>query len=108
MIARKSTCSECPFRKDSMKGWLSEYTPQDLHNIVLSEQPFPCHMTHKDEVSFEKAAELPICAGGLAYMRKNFKSPRNKEHADLVKQVDKETMDITLDRTEFFEHHKGY
>ncbi len=106
MIARKEACGECPFKKNSMAGWLAEYSTQDLHTLVMSEQPFPCHMTHQEGVSFEKAKELPLCAGALAYMRKNCKSPRDKEHAELVKQVSQETMDNTLGRTDFFEHHK--
>ncbi len=108
MRARKTTCEECPFRKDSMAGWLATYTPQELHNLVVSEHPFPCHMTHEEDVSFEKAAELPLCAGGLSYMRKNGKMPRNKEHYALMKDVDQETLNNTLGRTEFFEHHKGF
>ncbi len=108
MIARKTACGECPFKKDSIAGWLAEYSTQDLHNLVMSEQPFPYHMTHQKDVPFDKADELPLCAGALAYMRKGCKSPRNKEHAEFVKQVSKETLDNTLSRTEFFEHHNQF
>ena len=106
MKACKVPCKECPFRKDSMKGWLADYTPMQLHSFVMSESPFPCHMTHQEEVSFKDAAELPLCNGALSYMRKNAKSPRDPELNKLVQEIDRETLGNILSVPEFFEHHK--
>ena len=35
----KSPCSNCPFRKDTLKGWLGERRMTE----ILSEQSFVCH-----------------------------------------------------------------
>jgi hypothetical protein len=101
----KVPCKECPFRKDSVAGWLANYTPQDLHTLVMSEQPFPCHMTHEKDLEFNEAEEYPLCKGALAYMKKNAKSPRNQELNALVKAVEPEVTENILGFVEFFKHH---
>lgn len=107
MNACTKPCKQCPFRKDSLAGWLADYTPQDLHNIVMNELEFPCHMTHETDISFEEAAsnKYPLCAGALGYMRKNAKKPRKPELAELVSRIDKEILDDILSVSEFFDHH---
>ena len=87
MKACKTPCNECPFRKNSLAGWLAEYTPTHLHQIVMGEQPFPCHLTHEENISFDEAKKLPLCNGALAYMKKNGKSPRDKELNEFVKGI---------------------
>lgn len=106
MRACKVPCVECPFRKDSTQGWLADYNPKQLHTLVMSEQPFPCHLTHQEEVLFQDAYKLPLCKGALAYMRKNAKSPRNPELNKIVQEIDREMLANILSTPEFFEHHK--
>lgn len=101
----KIPCNECPFRKNSLPGWLADYTPQSLHSFVMSENPFPCHMTHEVELSFEEAGEYPLCAGALRYMRKNAKMPRNPEVASIIKSFKPEDLENVLSTIEFFNHH---
>ncbi len=105
----KKTCNDCPFRKQSLPGWLGDYnSAQELHNIVMSEAPFPCHLTHTDEeISFEEAGtvEHPLCAGALMYMRKAGKLPRNKELLDAMKSFPISELDAILSYREFFQHH---
>ncbi len=103
----KSPCNECPFRKDSLSGWLSDYTPQELHNIVMQELAFPCHMTHDEDLDWEEAGseESPLCAGALMYMRKGAKRPRRADLAKLVEQIDPKELDNILSVPEFFDHH---
>jgi hypothetical protein len=72
----------------------------------MNEQPFPCHLTHEEDVDFDDARELPLCSGALAYMKKNGKSPRNPELNKLVKEVSEDVLENILDIGEFFSHHK--
>ncbi len=104
----KKPCNDCPFKKTSLGGWLADYTPQELHMLVMSEKPFPCHMTHEDTISWEQAGtkEHPLCMGALKYMKKAGKLPRNKELADILKSVSREDLEDVLSVPEFFEHHK--
>lgn len=63
----KSPCNNCPFRKDSLQGWLGEIRIKD----ILNNNSFVCHKTQnnfkqcagfmiikKNESTFVKAAEL--------------------------------------------------
>lgn len=51
----KTPCEECPFRKNSLPGWLGPYKDaQELLNIINGEIHFMCHMTlGKDEEETE-------------------------------------------------------
>lgn len=107
----KKPCSDCPFRKNSLPGWLGDYeNAQDLHNLVMTQEaPFPCHLTHEDEdISFTEAGneDHPLCAGALLYMRKAFKLPRNKVIAEISKSLDIKEMENILSVPEFFKHHE--
>ncbi len=103
----KKPCNECPFRKDSMAGWLAEYTPEQLHGIVMNELPFPCHMTHEEDLDWSEAGkeDTPLCAGALMYMKKSAKKPRRNDLALLVEQIDRKDCDNILSVPEFFNHH---
>ena len=41
----KKPCSNCPYRKDSMKGWLGKARAKEL----VKEQSFVCHKTTQGE-----------------------------------------------------------
>jgi anti-sigma factor ChrR (cupin superfamily) len=58
-------CDACPFVKESIKGWLGPWTPEDMHRSVMAEQPFPCHKTiDHDGQEFE---ETELCVGATMY-----------------------------------------
>lgn len=104
----KTPCNDCPFRKNSLAGWLGEYSAQDLHMLVMSERPFPCHMTHADEdLDWDEAGtkENPLCAGALLFMKKSAKMPRDPELAKILKSFDYSGCDNILSVTEFYKHH---
>ena len=108
MNACKTPCNACPFRKNSLPGWLATYTPTELHSVVMSEKPFPCHLTHPtEELSWDESGtpEHPLCAGALMYMRKNAKNPRNPELSKLVRSIKLEDCDNILNTSEFIKHH---
>ena len=100
----KNTCKECPFRKDSIRGWLSDYTIDQLHNLVMSEIQFPCHMQMGDEdIKFEDADQYPVCEGSIKYMKKSAKMPRNPVLLKMVQEAPKD--ENILSATEFRKHH---
>lgn len=102
-------CADCPFRKDSIRGWLADYTPMELHQIVMNELPFPCHMAMQEEdVPWEEAEDEIICAGSLRYMKKNAKKPRRKGLAELVNKLTPADCDNILSGTEFLDHHQPF
>ena len=106
----KKPCDECPFREDSLPGWLSTYTAIELHTLVMNEFPFPCHMTHNDNLDWEEAGkyETPLCGGALRYMRKNAKSPRRQDIAIHVNSLTQEDCKGILSTSDFFTHHNKF
>lgn len=40
----KKPCADCPFRKDSLKGWLGRGRMEE----ILSSDSFTCHKTNKE------------------------------------------------------------
>jgi len=50
----KSPCKNCPFRKDTLKGWLGS----DRMTEILESDSFVCHKTTKSELKYRKQ-----CAG---------------------------------------------
>ncbi len=58
-IQHTSPCSDCPFRRDSLPGWLGGNTPLDFVRMAHSETSYRCH-----------AKIGPHCAG-LAIFRAN-------------------------------------
>lgn len=97
----KPPCKQCPFLKGSARGWLGGHTAQQTHDYVMSEQFFACHMTrHKPKEKMER------CRGSIAYIRKNFKIPRDFSLAKQVSNVPREILDGVLHWKEFLEYHK--
>ncbi len=103
----KKPCNDCPFRKNSFAGWLSDYTPEELHDIVMNEIKFPCHMTHEESINWDQGGtkEYPLCAGALMYMKKNYKSPKDAKLAEVLKDIKHEDCENILSVPEFFKHH---
>lgn len=102
----KKPCNECPFRKDSIPGWLADYTPEQLHQVVMSENPFPCHRTHDHDLYFEETKDYPLCAGALRYMKQGGKIPRDPDLAKEVAKITTDDCSNILTIAEFFKHHK--
>lgn len=53
----KSPCANCPFRKDTLKGWLGEERMRE----ILAQKSFVCHKTINGEDADKKQ-----CAGHMA------------------------------------------
>ena len=82
-------CGDCPWRRDSLNGWLGGLKPQEWIGIAHSDEVVDCHTL--------KGAQ---CAGAAIYRRNTCKMayPPN-----LLLPADREK--IFSNRNEFLEHH---
>lgn len=86
----KKPCSDCPFRRDALAGWLGGQTPEHFMRLAMSDSPEPCHATIG-----------PQCAG-IAIFRANIcKVPRDPE----VLQLPRDKEAVFAWPNEFIEHH---
>ena len=98
----KSPCNECPFRKNSLPGYLGGvWTAKELHQTVMGEAPFPCHQTmeHREE-------DYSHCVGSIMYMNKNAKRCQNIQLSRLQAKFKDEDHSNILSLVEFVEHHQ--
>ncbi|AYQ57033.1 hypothetical protein MS2017_1343 [Bathymodiolus thermophilus thioautotrophic gill symbiont] len=62
----RKVCGNCPFRKDSPKGWLGS----DRMSEILNSEIFHCHKTTSATLGKNKTNQ--ICAGHLALSDRSF------------------------------------
>lgn len=110
-LERTTACSGCPFRRDSIRGWLgSETDPQAFVDGALCDHddyPLPCHM----EIDYSdpnwretQLPQAPLCAGALVMCANNCKLPHDPERAALVMAV-KRSDGVFRRGGEFISHH---
>ncbi len=105
----KKPCSECPYRKNSIKGWLGESSGDPMDFLAQLQNPdlHPCHKTidwEKDD-DIEKS-DAPKCVGALQFMNNSLQISRYPEIAKLQKTVGKNLDEVMHHKKEFIEHHK--
>ncbi|WP_187967900.1 hypothetical protein [Aquibium microcysteis] len=102
-------CKECPFRRNSMPGWLGPWEPTDLL-AAIKVAPFPCHRTIKADMSFDDpgAAKLELCAGAALFLNYKMEVSRCKVTADhqftLATSLTKDER-VFADDTSLLDHH---
>lgn len=103
-------CGECPFTKKSLPGFLPGYgSAFNLHQLVMSEVHFPCHMKlpkGAGSIPVERAKFHPRCIGSLIYMKKACKFPDSQKLRMLLNEVTPEDKELVMSVPEFFEYHK--
>lgn len=82
-------CNDCPWRRDSLNGWLGGHSAEEFVRIAGSDIPYACHTVMNQQ-----------CAGMAVYRRNTLKMPRPPA---LILEKDKETVFATP--TEFINHH---
>lgn len=82
-------CSDCPFARDALAGWLGGSTPEEWMRMAHGETKFECHAILPHE-----------CAGAAIY------------RANVCKRPPEDTLELPADRTavfatpmEFLAHH---
>ena len=113
-LCNAKTCSDCPFSKNSMPGFLADYTIQDFIDYHSNEVSFPCHKHMTNEglsvLETHKAIQdgkMPFCRGYVESIIKSVKSPRiNKSLIEAVELVKEQGLsDNTMSMIEFVKFH---
>lgn len=103
MKAGKHPCMECPFRRQSPRGWLGPWqSAQEILDQAFSEAGLACHMTVKQTGVVEGTT---VCVGALVCANKSAKSYRDHDLHLLQKNAKPD--DGVLDAWEFRDHHKN-
>jgi hypothetical protein len=83
-------CSDCPWARTALAGWLGDMTPQEWLQSAHGENLIECHTLLGAQ-----------CAGSAIYRANVCKSPRNPH----VIQLPKNTQIVFASPTEFKQHH---
>lgn len=105
MACLHAPCKDCPFKKDTTKGWLGKERTQSLvEGFVKDEDHFLCHKT-----THNKAKNTAVCAGWLNVMEKANLYTRPiqiLERLGLYQRKQLKGKDVTFDSlTDFINHH---
>lgn len=113
----KSVCNECPFKKDSLKGFLGDHSLESILECMDKEGLFSCHMERKNDETLNQilieSGKQSICRGFLISSLKSWKSfGKNPltglELLKLQRQIPyfSVEVDAIMNKNEFEEHHK--
>ena len=97
-------CNQCPFRRNSMRGYLGPWTGRvlDFLHDALSEGGFACHKTIKVEGVW--TPDTRVCAGSLIFANKGAKHYRpGTELAKLQQEMPND--DNIMNIVEFVQYH---
>lgn len=96
-------CKECPYKKDSLPGYLGEssYDPERFLQ-QLEGQVHPCHLTVDWENNNHDKSQ--VCIGALQFMNNSCMMSRNKDVVALQKEVGKNENVLSF-KHNFIKHH---
>jgi len=100
-------CNECPFRRDSLPGYLGNYSsPEEFIAETMSDTEQPCHMSvdyeDPDWVS-SLGDKANHCYGSLVFFRNICKMSRDPDRPRAEANHD----EVFSSPSEFTSHHKG-
>lgn len=98
----KTPCNECPFRKNSIPGWLGPHKIEDFRTMASADVDFKCHM------ELDTLGDEANTCGGYIYWRLNSfmmaKDPYLK-NLEWIAKTNKEERDKCLG-LDFVKYHK--
>ena len=104
---KKTPCSECPFRKTALPGWLGPDSAKSVMEKVHGEGGYPCHMDMdgkpKDASGNVDCTEVEQCAGAIFHANASCKSYRDPDLNKMQKRLGTDFQ--VLNRLEFVKHH---
>lgn len=107
-LVHKKPCWQCPWLRESLRGYLGASTPEEFVKSCLAEVHMPCHNAIDYEDPNWRDTQLPdapFCAGALIFMRNTAKLPRDPELAKARSQVSADTENVFATMNEFLAHH---
>lgn len=87
----RTPCSDCPWRRDSLPGWLGALKPDAWIEVAHGESRVDCHVITNQQ-----------CAGVAVYRANVCKTPRDAK----LLQLPADRAKVFAWSTEFLEHHK--
>jgi hypothetical protein len=99
MPATSKPCGQCPFKKNSIKGYLGGFTIEETLETAKSEHSFICHKTRETPNQKE-------CSGRLLFASKVCKSFKNPELEKLRLEAKENNSTENILGFDFKEHHK--
>lgn len=105
---KKNLCKECPFKIDSLAGYLGDASYQpELFLATIEDQPIPCHMAidWEKEDGLDKNYSNP-CIGSLKYLKNTMKLPRDRQYSNLRNLIKETDPTIFKRKLDFINHHK--
>lgn len=92
-----SPCSECPWRKSAVAGYLGPHSAKEWVRMAHGETAIACHKTIQVDESWEGARQ---CAGSAAFRANVCKRPRDPNVASGPPRED-----VFSNNEEFVSHH---
>lgn len=92
----KTPCSDCPWRRTAMKGWLGGLDAADWIDLAQSDYPIHCH------TKIDPDGEPHQCAGSSI-----FRSNICKEHRNGTIELPADRGKVFANALEFLSHHLG-
>jgi len=103
----KQPCSDCPFRRKAMPGWLGAGSPESFVDCMNRDEPLPCHQTidydDPDWLAKWSAQENgSMCAGALVFMANKLQRPK----APGFPTLPPDKTNVFANTIEFVRHHR--
>jgi hypothetical protein len=87
----KKPCSDCPWSRESLQGWLGGLEPEQWIMKAMGDSPIDCH-----------TIKGPQCAGSAIFRANICKSPRDPVTISLPQDKNR----VFANLMQFIEHHK--
>ena len=101
-------CNECPWRRESVPGFLGPHTAEEWVEIAHSDADIACHKTIPPGTPEDGSDldEMTACAGAAIFRANVFKRPRHlRDKPEFDRQRD--TVRVFAWNDEFINHHEG-
>ena len=92
----KNPCSDCPFSRKALRGWLGGATPEAYERLAHSDARVMCHVISNQQ-----------CAGMASYRTSICKSPRPDGQSPPILELPANTRKVFASKAEFLEHHEA-
>ena len=106
-------CNECPFSNKSMKGFLADYTIEDILAYMQTDTLFPCHKLLPDHYDKHVSdinklvnnGTYKLCRGYAESMIKSCNNPKNPELKAILVSTKSNLSENSMSMWNFKEHH---
>jgi hypothetical protein len=102
----KHICEQCPYKIESLKGWLGNAkSPLDFLNQLQLNTLHPCHTKIRwDNVKAKDIKNAPLCKGALHFLNNTCTLHRNIEVQNQQKVAGKSDK-VFKTKMDFINHH---